>query len=83
MKYLISIDKNTLELINKKINDNMNKTIPNYKAVQWGKIRKHPELNKYVLSIGDDNRKPLNNLTNAEKENLITKLFKKIQERDD
>tara|TARA_R100001530_G_C4221719_1_gene130143 strand:+ start:306 stop:554 length:249 start_codon:yes stop_codon:yes gene_type:complete len=74
MKYLISINKNTLELINQRINDKMFEDIPNYEAIQWGKIRKHPELNKYVLSIGNDDRNPLDSLTNEEKESLIDEL---------
>ena len=82
MKYLISLNKNTLELINKRINDKMFEDVPKYEAIQWGKIKKHPELNKYVLSLNDDDRNPLDILTNTEKQNLIDELGSDWKEDD-
>lgn len=67
MKGIISVDKIELELINKKINDQMKLTIPNYNAIQWGKIVKHETDNTYVLLFEDDSRNPMAVLNQNEK----------------
>lgn len=71
MRGIVSTNKTTLEAIDKKINDYMIANIPNYNAVRWGKIKKHPTEEKYVLLINDDERKPLDRLTTNEKTKLL------------
>jgi hypothetical protein len=67
MKGIINTNKNVLDIINKKINDSMKIKIPNYSAIQWSKIIKHPTKNKFMLIINTDSRNPLKHLTTNEK----------------
>lgn len=72
MKGIISADKSKLEAINRKINDDMFVRIPNYNAIQWGEIRKHPVTNVWLLIIGNpDSRNPETTLTANEKSQNI------------
>lgn len=60
--------KKELDKINKKIQDYMIKTIPNYNAKQWSEVIKHRTLaNKYILIMRIDNRNPEKILTKDEK----------------
>jgi len=83
MRFLISSNKNSLELINKKINDYMIANVPNYNATQWGRVVKHPTEEKWVLKINDDSRKPLDSITSANKSLLIDKLSSDWESRLD
>jgi len=71
MKGIISTNKAELDAINTKINDWMYANIPDYNAVRWGNIYKHPTEEKWVLAIGDDSRNPLDRLSTSEKTKRI------------
>jgi len=63
--------KKECDVINKKIQEYMIKTIPNYNAKQWTEVIKHRTLsNKYILMMPIDNRNPNEILTKKE-EKLI------------
>ena len=60
--------KTDLDKINKKIQDYMIKTIPNYSADQWSQVIKHrTQNNKYILIMPIDNRNPEKILNTNEK----------------
>ena len=66
-----------------KIHNYMKNNISDYNADRWSEVRKHFTQNKWLISIDkNDNRLPLNALSNAEKlslvDNLPTGFYKKF-----
>ena len=60
--------KKELDKINKKIQDYMIKTIPNYNAKQWSEVIEHRTIpKKYILLLRIDHRNPEKILTKDEK----------------
>lgn len=74
MPYIISSNKPLLDAINQKINNYMKANIKNYSAIIWGDVTKHPTKDEWALKLNDDERKPLDRLTNSEKLQLIDEL---------
>lgn len=72
MKGIVSTNRIELEQINTRIHNWMKLNIPNYNAVRWSKIIKHPTEEKYFLPLNDDSRNPKTQLSASENSRLIT-----------
>lgn len=75
MQAIISTDRKELEKINKKLNEYLKKNITNYKAEQYGEIKKHPSNNYFALFMVNDSRKAYDCLTQAEKNKIVNAEF--------
>ena len=75
MGYLISTNQLVLEALQLKIHNYMIDNIPNYNAVRWATVKKHPTKNEFAVLIKEsDPRLPYRVITNSEKLQLIDKL---------
>ena len=75
MQAIISTNKKELEKIDKKMNDYLKKNIPNYNAIRYGEIKKHPSSKHYALFMVNDSRKAYDCLTQTEKNKLVEARF--------